>query len=530
MKLRYYIMPLFCCSVFSLTAIAQLSEHTIDAEQMPNEPTVAIANDSVLYAAANVHNFYSIQQRVDGYKSTYEMNVNKQLAKSAYGVYGDPVLHYAADTLFFAHLAKAEGKVYGDWFDRIVLQKITNPTTWQEKSYSVGYNEGKMQDKPWLSATSEGDVLVTWTEFDAYGSDAPEDRSRIRFAKYESDKNAVSNAITISDTTGDCLDGDNTLEGATTAVGRGQKIFAVWSGYSNIYFDYSNDGGATWHIDRVIARQYEGWDMAMPNIMRANGMPFIVADTTRGRLFVTWADERNGNADVWAISSDDEGATWSKPLQLNLDKTTTHQYFPNIGLDAKTGAAYVAYYDFKSSPSNTFYSISLAKIDTQLRVQNYQITPYVNSLPGNSIFFGDYLDIDIRDSLLAVVYTTYDLNQRTKVKVVQEHTLQDGIFFGIAVSNTLAILRNKETTELMINIEHPYKLRYTLKWLKEDTGEVFKYRSRQKDKQEKRGVDEVLATLDFGTGDRLLEFKYRFKDLETNGKYRRTIHYSADSK
>ena len=102
------------------------------------------------------------------------------------------------------------------WFDRIVVQKIMDPHNWKEKSYSVGYNGNKMQDKPWLSSDNHsaeynGNLYVTWTEFDKYGSDNQADRSRIRFSKYDPKSDSFSSAVTISDTTGDCLDSDNTL-------------------------------------------------------------------------------------------------------------------------------------------------------------------------------------------------------------------------------------------------------------------------------------------------------------------------------
>lgn len=511
-----------------VAAVGQLSEHTVDAEGMPNEPTVAIANDSTLLAAANVDRFYTITQKYNSVYSDYDLSISKQQATSPYGVYGDPVLRYAGDTLFFAHLAKASGKEYGKWFDKIVLQKVVNTEKWTESSYSVGYNDEKMQDKPWLCAMQNGDMLVTWTEFDTYGSDDPKDRSRIRFAKYDSRDNKVTKAITISDTTGDCLDGDNTLEGATTAVGRSGRLYAVWSGYNEIYLDYSDDGGATWNKDKVIAKQVGGWDMAMPNVMRANGMPFIVCDTLRNRLFVTWADERDSSADIWMKYSDNEGDTWSSAIRLNLDQTSTHQYFPNIALDPNTGKVYVAYYDFKSSPSNTFYAISLAEMDTLGGIVNYQLTPYVSALPGTEVFFGDYLDISIKNSQLAVIYTVYDISQKTHVKLVQEHSLQDGIFYRVAISNTLAIRKNKVQTELVLNIEHPYKLKIKLDWVDKNSGKKIKYRCRLKDKSVKRGIDEVLGVLDLEKEDELLLLKYTFKDLETKNKYSRIVRYLTD--
>jgi len=231
-QLKLSFLLIFSYLLLSLTICsnAQISIRTIDSHANPNEPSIAIKPSQVwikpMVAASNIDNFYT---------NPLNPKLPKSKSTSKYGVYGDPVLHYSDTTLFFAHLSKTPGKSYGEWFDRIVVQKIENPYTWEETSYSVGYNQDKMQDKPWLSSDNHsdrynGNVYVTWTEFDKYDSDDPNDRSRIRFSKYELSTDSFNTAITISDTTGDCLDGDNTLEGATTAIGKDGTIYAIWAG------------------------------------------------------------------------------------------------------------------------------------------------------------------------------------------------------------------------------------------------------------------------------------------------------------
>ena len=252
LKLSYRLIFSYLLLSITICSNAQISIRTIDSHANPNEPSIAIKPSQVwikpMVAASNIDNFYT---------NPLNPKLPKSKSTSKYGVYGDPVLHYSDTTLFFAHLSKTPGKAYGEWFDRIVVQKIENPYTWKETSYSVGYNQDKMQDKPWLSSDNHsdrynGNVYVTWTEFDKYDSDDPDDRSRIRFSKYELSADSFNTAITISDTTGDCLDGDNTLEGATTAIGKDGTIYAIWAGLSYIWLDKSTDGGTTWGIQNVI--------------------------------------------------------------------------------------------------------------------------------------------------------------------------------------------------------------------------------------------------------------------------------------
>jgi hypothetical protein len=508
----------------SMHSFGQITQTVLDQSGNPNEPTVCFdkVNDSVVYAASNIDNFYSY--------NVGSRLIQTQKATSVLGVYGDPVLHWSDSDVFFAHLSKTEGKGYGDWFDRIVVQQISKVNTWQERSFSVGYNRGKMQDKPWLSSDEhserKGNVYVTWTEFDTYGSDDPDDFSRIRFAGLEQGNDSFSEAVTISDTVGDCLDGDHTLEGATTAVDSSGTIYAVWAGHDNIYFDKSKDGGVSWGRDKVIAQQIEGWDMDMPNIVRANGMPFIVSDISRDILYVCWADERNGNADIWLKYSRDRGDTWSNAIQLNLDKTTTHQYFPNIAVDQLAGKVYVAYYDFKSSTTNSFYTISLASYIAGGKVSNVQLTPFVIPLPGKKLFYGDYLDIDIHNDKLAVVYTAYDLNQKTEVNLITEETLSDGVFTATAINNTLAIIRNSDSAQILLNIEHPHKSK--IKVRVEANGKKKNYVFRGNYSGSKRGWDQLLGTLYVGNDERITTIKYRIKDMEIRNVYKRTIRLELE--
>ncbi|MDB4162162.1 glycoside hydrolase [Bacteroidia bacterium] len=503
-----------------ISAFSQVSQINIDNTDNPNEPSICFSRngDSLLYAAANITNFYTI--------NTSKRTIHKQKASSPLGVYGDPVLHWAKSSLYYTHLSKTPKKEYGDWFDRIVVQRIDSLRPWKEKSYGVGYNMGKMQDKPWLSSDNwslkyKDNIYVTWTEFDTYGSSDPYDYSRIRFAALDSGNDSFNPAITISDTVGNCEDGDNTLEGATTAVDASGNLYASWAGHGKIYFDQSSDGGKTWGTDRIVATQVKGWDMDMPNIMRANGMPFLVADKERNALYICWADERNGQADIWLLVSKNLGKTWSDPILLNLDKTNTHQYFPNIAIDENTGDVHVAYYDFKTSPTNTFYTITLATYTTDGKVNNEQLTPFVTALPGKQVFYGDYLDIDVYNNQLAVAYTAYDLSQKSEINLVTEATISNGVFSKIAINNTLAIVRNNDTAQVILNVEHPHKTKITIHL--EKNGKKSRYVYKAIYRGSNTSWDHILGAVYIEPEAHISRIKYRIRDLAIRNVYKRKI-------
>lgn len=461
MNKQYYLPPVFCFIVLIICPSILYGQETMILGINSDEPTVALpprSNSNKIVAAANVDQLYYLKKGATNFKNTQ--------AISTLGVYGDPVLHYSDRDLFYAHLSKTPNKKYGDWFDRIVVQKIHSFTPWRESSYSVGYNPPKMQDKPWLSSDNnskkfKGNVYVTWTEFDKYNSKDSSDFSRIRFSKYVPKFDSFSNAITISDTVGDCQDGDNTLEGATTAVGSNGEIYAAWAGYEKIWFDLSIDGGETWGKDQQIASQIEGWDMEMPNIFRANGMPFLACDTTREIIYITWADEEAGNADVWLMYSKNKGTSWSQKIRIS--KINGHQYFPNITLNYQNGDVYIAYYDQAYSDENLFYDISLNRFNLRDSNRNnlYRITSKSIPLPGKNFFYGDYIDLDCQNDTLAIIYPTYN-NKNSAIELFVSNTSElTKIKKYSPISHSL--MRSKDTIQWTINIQTPCTFSYKIK-------------------------------------------------------------------
>lgn len=517
LHLSLFFLLTFLCS------LAQLTHVTLDSYRNPNEPTVAIhPKTKHIVAASNTDNFYNT------------FSSNKMHMTSKYGVYGDPVLHYSDTTLFVTHLSKTPHKEYGQWFDRIVVQKIIDAENWIEKSYSVGYNQDKMQDKPWLSSDNHstayyGNVYLTWTEFDKYNSDKPEDRSRIRFARYLPQLDSFSAAITISDTTGDCLDSDNTLEGATTAVGKNGEIYAVWAGYEAIWLDKSSDGGITWGLDRVIAAQPSGWDMNMPHIMRANGLPFIASDTANDILYVTWADEQDGNADVWLMCSKDKGNTWSDRLNLSNDKTKTHQYFPNITVNQQTGQVYVAYYNFEGSNEGIFYNINISQYDNTDQLRVYSVNQNPIPLPGKNVFYGDYLDLDVQNQTLAIVYTANSFANKTSIEMSYTRLYQKYLLEKNSNNNTstLAFIDEGDSLSLYINAPEPTQIGYKI-WVYHDKKKVESYKALVPCSSQLETKDILLLSLKLKETEYIRKVKVVSKNILT--KKTTKFHYTVKGK
>ncbi|MDZ4757650.1 MAG: sialidase family protein [Bacteroidota bacterium] len=406
----FYIMVLGFASAHAQYKVVKVNS----LSNSPNEVSIAIdpLNPARLVAGANLQAVY---YSTDSGKTWSEKDL-----RSSMGVYGDPVLH--ADNngnFYFGHLAKNKKLMKGayDGLDRIIIQKsIDGGKTFSDGDYA-GMDTTKTQDKHWFSTDKQNHLYVTWTEFDKYESKDPDDHSRIRFSKSRGEGVDFTPAITISDTVGDCVDGDNTLEGATTAIGPDGTVYAVWAGYENIYMDRSEDGGITWGKDIIIAHQKGGWDLPVKGLYRSNAMPFLHCDKN-GKLYLIYGDKRNGDIDIWFKSSADGGKIWTDDKRLNHDavKNGADQFTPNMCVDPVTQNVYIIYYDGQHSKTNMFTDVYMAfSTDGGATFNNLRLTANSFPIPDKAIFFGDYIDIDAVNNIVRPIWTDYN-NNTTQVK------------------------------------------------------------------------------------------------------------------
>lgn len=375
-------------------AMGQYENILISTQSSPNEPSICMdpKNPDHLLAGANINSYY---YSIDGgYNWT-----RGTLSSPENGVWGDPcIIVDTAGAFYFLHLANPSD---GHWIDRIVSQKYDiESNTWSYDSF-MGLNGTKAQDKEWAVVDSATNTIyVTWTQFDEYGTSDPDLYSNILFSKSVDAGASWTPAIQINEISGDCVDEDNTTEGAVPAVGPEGQIYVAWAGPAGIVFDRSLDGGTTWlDEDIFISDQPGGWDYNVPGIMRCNGLPVTCCDISaqspnRGTIYVNWTDQRNGvdNPDVWIAKSTDGGNTWSDPIRVNDDDTERAQFFSWMTIDQANGDVYIVFYD-RRAYNNSNTDVYLARsIDGGLTFENSKISesPF---LPYSSVFFGDYTNI-----------------------------------------------------------------------------------------------------------------------------------------
>jgi len=325
-------------------------------------------------------------------------------------VQGDDVLAFSSDGVaYHVHLS----------FDGIRLARpvraengmIVNVSkdggnTWSDGTAAINHVNTVIpfEDKPGLVVDNapgsrfKGQVYLAWTRFDVYGSADPEHRSQIYFTRSTDQGQTFSMPFRISDTGGDCLDSDNTVEGAVPAVGPNGEVYVVWAGPLGLVFDKSTDGGLTFGKDKVIGNIPGGWDFGIEGLNRANGMPVTGVDLgngpNKGTLYVNWIDARNGDPDVFVMSSRNGGETWTAPVRVNDDalKNGKAQFFTWMAIDPADGAVNIVFYDRRDG-NGTQTGLTLARsVDGGRTFVNHKI-----GLPSFSInersFFGDYSSV-----------------------------------------------------------------------------------------------------------------------------------------
>ncbi len=147
-----------------------------------------------------------------------------------------------------------------------------------------------------------------------------------------------------------------------TAVGPDDQVMVIYQdqtngqGGSRVYTAVDQDGfgPAGFGEPRLLARsRVGGFDYVPVQPHRsvdaeANLAWDRSAGSFAGRVYAIWTQEvknESDDMDVMLQYSDDEGASWSKPVRLNDDSGANSQVNPAIALDQTSGSVAVSWYD-----------------------------------------------------------------------------------------------------------------------------------------------------------------------------------------
>lgn len=421
--MKKLFLSLFFLALVSQTAYSQFKNSLLIPEGA-FEPSVAINKDNpqVIVVSASPNNIY--------YTANGGFSWEKHTLASPHGVSGNLVLLADFKGNFYCVHHSANNKK-----NQIVIQQSSDGgKTWSE-GVLISTDTSRYAAYPRMAIDRKGNMFVTWTDFDIYGSDNENCLSRILLSRSSNGKK-WSKPVELSQTPGNCKDDDRTPAGATPAVmGGGQRAFAAWSNQEKIFFDRAFDGGDTWLMnDLAIAEQIGGWRMDIPGVQGANGMPVLLCNNTRqtdltGALLMVWADQLRGatDTDIWFTRSLNFGDNWVQPGRVNDDTPGKHQYLPNMTFDAATGHIYIIYYDRRNYlDESTDVYVAFSK-DGGASFKNVRISekPFVADA---SVAVGNFIGISAHEGVVAAAWTRTD-NGKSSVwmSVIKQEELEKAV-------------------------------------------------------------------------------------------------------
>jgi hypothetical protein len=332
-------------------------------------------------------------------------------------------IHLSFDGISVAHPRRAENGM-------LVETSSDGGLSWADAVPAINHENSvtPFEDKPGIVVDNapqskyKGNVYVAWTRFDVYGSSDPNCHSHIYFTRSSDHGKSFEMPVNISDSTGDCRDSDNTVEGAVPAVAPNGDIYVVWTGPLGLVFKKSINGGETFGKEKVISQMPGGWDFGVAGLERANGMAVTGVDLSsgpnKGSLYVNWIDARNGDPDVFVMWSRDGGETWSAPTRVNDDpvKNGKVQFFTWMSVDPSDGSINVVFYDRRDTEGSTTKLVMARSIDGGKTFVNHKIDAPAFKCDEKD-FFGDYSGIAAYNGRVVPMFMHFDEQRKLVVSV-----------------------------------------------------------------------------------------------------------------
>jgi hypothetical protein len=323
-----------------------------------------------------------------------------------------------------------------------------------DASTSAG-NTSDTQDKEWIAVDKntnsafKGNVYVSWTDFTRNGN-------FINFARSTNGGVSFKAPMAVSP-----QDNTSSVQGSVPMVASNGDIYVAFSdGHSaigGIGIVKSTDGGVTFSAERRAAGVTNVSTMTGGGGVRTNSFPSMTVDKSGAVHIVydAWTRSLVDRSDIFYVRSTDGGNTFSSPLQLNDDSSTSTQFLPSIAA-ASDGTLGVKWWDRRNdlpgdSLTDVYMTISHdggASFGKNFRVtnQNWFFGPLEIGFAGG--YHGDYDGItadannfyvswsDERngeaDAFFSQIPTTRDPN--TPDFNISSAKLLDGVIAGNSVS------------------------------------------------------------------------------------------------
>ena len=341
-----------------------------------NEPTIAVDPNNPLHVAAAT--YLGIRVSTNGGVS-FQPRVNIAApAGFSTGSGGDSSVGYDSQGRLFWTFLLRNTAVGG--FDVFVVQ--CNPNT---GALLAGYpvnvtagagvaddNAAHSHDKSWLAVDASPTspfrdrLHVVWTDFTPGGS-------VIRTTSSANQGTTWTAALALSG------GGEGFVWPSQNTVATNGDVYASYhsqTGFTSnnpdgtsgkIFVLRSTDGGATYPQKNLayaagqadITFNVQSGTRKIPGTkfwLQGSAQPRILADPkTPGRIYVIANDQPNPTdfADVYIVTSTDNGLTWSAPARIDSGAAGTIHVMPSAAIDAVSGCIVATYYDNRNGQTNS---------------------------------------------------------------------------------------------------------------------------------------------------------------------------------
>ncbi len=381
------------------------------------------------------------------------------ISRTGYDGAGDPSVAISRDgTVYFACLHVVRD-IHGDpQANKITVSgSRTGGVSFEPpRSVVLGSSIVDFNDKPYLTVDQtfgpfSGALYLCWTHFTST-------TAAITFSRSVDGGQTWSASISVVN--GGGLFFLPQTQGCSPAVGPDGTVYVAWEDFhrpDRIVIDRSFDGGQTFGADRTVATITPiddplhgfGWKF------RTNSFPSLGVGPD-GTLYVAWADQRNGDADILVSRSTDRGVTWSAPVRVNDDPMGNgrHQFFPWLAV-GPDGTVHVIFYDNRLGDGtlfNLFYTRSTDKGVTwspNQRVSSTSSSPNTPEFAGE--FIGDYNGLAVSELATHPFWT--DTRSGLQDVFTDRLAPRSGLSLGLGLSRE--ILRFGEPQTLHLGAIYP---------------------------------------------------------------------------
>jgi hypothetical protein len=359
-----------------------------------NEPSIAVDPNNTSRIAIGWRQFNTVSSNFRQAGYAYTLNGGQTWTFPGViqpGIFrSDPVLDSDAEGNFYYNSLTSDGFDY--WCN--VFKSTNAGASWDTGTYAMG------GDKQWMvvdksGGMGNGHIYAYWTSYFSICSPGFFTRSANRGASYEN-----------------CVAIPGNPHWGTLAVGAYGELYVCGWGDTSFVIARSTSArdsslAVTWDMMRPVSlggeiRAFAGY--SSPNPVGLLGQAWVSVDRsngpTRGNVYVLCSVQRYSNSDpldVMFTRSTDAGLTWSVPVRVNDDPTTTAwQWFGTMSV-APNGRIDVVWLDTRDNPgsvnSSLYYAYSMDAGVTWST--NERLSPAFNPHVGwpQQDKMGDYFDM-----------------------------------------------------------------------------------------------------------------------------------------